>query len=308
MAVLDRGAPGAAEAGGSPIRRRRRGAGGVASLWAALALLLTLGAAGCYRSPTALADKGEAALRAYQLDEAEAAFMAALEKDPTLPRALYGLGWIYFSRADNQRARMYFERCIQMDPSYFGCHRGMGSLHLNMGYYAQAEESLKRALALKAGEPSVLSSLGHLYLATDRLAEAEPLFQQALAAEPERGEVYFGLAELRFRQGRLDDALKLLDEGSQRPIVEVKFQELIHELKARVFASKAAETIRGRGDPPAQPFAGEAEALYQRSVDEIDAALETAVLKEKHRLWRLRQRMLAERDRLADGRVRGQQP
>src|SRR5689334_3381834 len=102
----------------------------------ALALAL-LALVGCYRSPSALADKGEEMLRAYRLDEAEAAFQAALDRDPTLPRALYGLGWIHFSRGDTVRARIHFERCIQVDPNYYGCHRGMGSLHLNMGFVAQ---------------------------------------------------------------------------------------------------------------------------------------------------------------------------
>lgn len=274
-------------------------------LAALVSITLSLLLSGCYRSPAALAEKGEEALRAYRLDEAEAAFLGALEKDPTLPRAMYGLGWIYFSQGDNPRARLYFERCIEADPSYFGCYRGMGSLHLNMGFYVQAEESLKRALELKPNEPSVLTSLGHLYLSTDRLPQAEAMFTAALAAEPDRGETSYGLAELRFRQGKLEEAATLLDQAAERTITEVKFLELIHELRARIYASRAAETIRGRGDPPAQPWRDQAAALYDEAVKETDEALKTAVLKDKHRLWRFRRRMAAERDRLREARVQG---
>lgn len=266
-------------------------------LWLFLALLG--GATGCYSSPGSLADRGEEALRSYRLAEAEVAFQGALDRDPTLPRALYGLGWIHLSKGDKTRARLFFERCTRADPRFFGCHRGMGSLHMHMGYFLQAEESFKQALNYKPGDISTLSSLGQLYMATKRFEDADKTLQEVVSLDPDRGEPYFGLAELRFAQGRLDETLNLLKEAERRPLEEAKFKELIHELRARTFAGLAYEAIRGRGDPPLEPYRSEGLKLYNQALAEVDIALETAVLEQKHRLYRMQNTLTEARERLA---------
>lgn len=254
--------------------------------WASL-LLLT----GCYASASDLADEGETALRNFRLADAETAFEEALKRDPTLPRALYGLGWIYFSQGDISRARLYFERCLQADPNFYGCHRGMGSLHLSMGFMPQAEESLKRAVTLRPEDAASTSSLAHLYLTTKRLGEAEPLFQKAMTLEPDRGEAWLGMAELRYHQQRDNDALTLLDEAQKRTIAEVKFVGLMHELRGRIYMRQAREVVRGRGDPPAEPWRSQAINLLGQASAEFERGLAQEVLADRTGLQRLKQKV-----------------
>ena len=253
--------------------------------WASLLLM------GCYASASDLADDGEIALRAFKLPEAESAFEAALQRDPSLPRALYGLGWIYFSQGDTARARLYFERCIQADPNFYGCHRGMGSLHLSMGFMPQAEESLKRAVSLRPEDAATTSSLAHLYLATRRLGEAEELFQRAMKLEPDRGEAWLGMAELRYQQVRDSEALTLLDEAQKRPVEEVKFVGLIHELRGRLYMRQARDVLKGRGDPPADPWKSQAIDLLTKASAEFEKGLAQEVLADRTGLSRLKQKV-----------------
>jgi tetratricopeptide (TPR) repeat protein len=260
-------------------------------------ILLLILLCACQRSPEQWAAAGEAALRAYKLEEAEQDFQRALDIDPPLPQALYGMGWIYSTRRDTAQARVFYERCIDAAPHYYGGYKGMGSLHLAMGFYDQAEASLKKAIALKPDEAASHGSLGYVYLVTRRLDLAEQEFQTALELEPKRGEVHYLLAELRARQGQLDAALKELEQGEGKPIEEVKFRLLNEQLRGQLLLQKALEGLADGEQPPPDEVKRRS-GLLEQADKALDAALALSFVEEKQRLFQLKDKVRAARERL----------
>ncbi len=252
--------------------------------------------------------EGERALRAYRLDEAEQAFMHALEQDPSSPRALYGLGWTQHVRRNELAARAYFEQCIQVAPDYYGGYKGMGSVHLALGYYGQAEASLERAIELEPGEAATYATLGYLYVVTDRLDEAEKAFRKALALEPERGEYYYLLAELRARKGALKEALELLDVAEAKSIEEEKFRFLAKKLRGRVLLRLALQGV----PPDETPVLSEGDRKRRLAwLDGAEQAFQTAlgmsVQRDRVQLNRLLRKVRKAKKRLSAERGPGGQ-
>jgi len=279
--------------GGQTGRAKAHGA--IARL---LVLLLLLGA--CTRSLEAWLEEGEAALKAYRLDDAERAFLRALDRNPASPRALYGLGWTHHLRGNEVAARVYFEQCIEVAPGYYGGYKGMGSVHLAMGYYDQAEASFQRAIELKPDEAATYASLGYVYFVTNRLDLAEEAFRKAAALEPDRGETHYLLAELKARQGDLKQALEQLDAAESRAIEEVKFRFLARKLRGQVLLRMALEGISPNRAPQISSDERQRRLeMLEEAEQAFQDALKLSVLRDRVQLNRLLRKVRRARARLS---------
>lgn len=266
--------------------------------WLLLLLLCLPWLSGCGNSPTEWAAQGAQALKESRPKDAEVAYQKALEGDPNLPEALYGLGWLYHSRRDSAAARVYFERCIQAAPEYYGGYKGLGSLHLSMGFYEEAEAALMKALELKPDEPSTLGSLGALYLVTRRLELAEKSFAQAIKLAPERGELYYLMAELRSKQGQLNDALTLAQKARSLPMEELKFRSMSATLEGQLLLQKAVMGLPEPGLPIPRSEVESRIPLLNSADEALKASLVDALDEEKARIFQLERKVRMLRQRL----------
>ena len=208
----------------------------------ALSILLLL-LMGCRGGDPAVL--GEQALQQGDLVEAERRFRSALDERPDRVDALYGLGWVYHLTGASSRARDYFMRCLRLDSNDHRGYKGLGSLALSEGNFQMAEKRFKEALEKLPGDPAVTNSLALTYMGAGRYEEAVGLLGDLVRQNPNQGELGLNLAEGHFRLKQYEEAMDVVAKSLERPIAEVRFRALLHELRARILVRLTS----GRLDP-----------------------------------------------------------
>jgi protein O-GlcNAc transferase len=103
-----------------------------------------------------------------------------------------------------------YAAALAHSPQLAEAHYNVAALRLKKGDLAGAEESLGETLRLKPDWPQVYLGLGHLYFRQRRFADAERAFDRAAMLVPTSVEALFNLAKTRDRLRRWADALSPL--------------------------------------------------------------------------------------------------
>jgi len=230
-----------------------------------LPLLLLLVGCGAERDVT----RGRAALDEGDMVRAEAAFRAALDREPGHPEALYGLGWTWHLAGQTDEARTAFEQLRVAHPESPLGYRGLGSVAMAEGNLPAARRSFQAALERAPGDLEIRHSLALVDLSA-RNGEAAAQALEALCAEvPERGELHQARAEALLLVDRGEDALAAADLALARSETP-RSSALARLTRARVLLSLAG----GRVDPA--DCAGTAPPVYAW-LEEADRMLDEAV-------------------------------
>ena len=193
-------------------------------------------------APTAQADSdaqmflGNALVEAGRLDEAVAAYRAALALRPDHGPTHYNLGNALLRLGQPEAAEASYRQALHFDPGHVGTHNNLGNIRRSQGRMAEAAECYRAALARQpelAGTRTNLGAvliarrepeaavahlreavrlnpeyaeaanlLGGALLALDRLDEALPWFERAQALDPDLVQAEFGRAMVLLAQGR----------------------------------------------------------------------------------------------------------
>jgi len=113
-------------------------------------------------SPTAQVNFGLALQEAGRLDEAEAAFRAALRTDPDMVLALSNLGMLYGSQRRLGEARAALERAERLDPRQPDALNNLGMLDWIQGDTAGAARRFERAIAADPASPWARNNLARM--------------------------------------------------------------------------------------------------------------------------------------------------
>jgi Flp pilus assembly protein TadD len=127
---------------------------------------------------------GRAAEQQGNLDQAMAAYRAALERD-------------------QRRADAYARLAVLND---------------KQGKFRESAELYRKALAVQPGDPDIFCDMGYSLYLQRRWAEAEMNLRQALAVNPEHNRAHNNLALLLVRDNRLDDALAEFRKAGSEPV------------------------------------------------------------------------------------------
>ena len=145
-------------------------------------------------------------------DEAETAFLAAIQRAPENAWAWTDLGKLYRNMGRYEDAERTFFKSIELDPSREDTYSyGLGYLYLEMRRFEEAEAMFRKALELDPKSDMALSGLADTYREMGRYAESEEAFKKTFAVHP-HSEAYVGLAWLYIKQERYADALKPLQD------------------------------------------------------------------------------------------------
>jgi Tfp pilus assembly protein PilF len=126
---------------------------------------------------------GRAAEQQGNLEQATAAYRAALERD-------------------GRRADAYARLAI---------------VHDKQGKFRESAELFGKALAMKPGDPDIFCDMGYSFYLQRRWAEAEMNFRQAIAINPDHRRAHNNLALVLVHDNRPDDALAEFGKAGNSP-------------------------------------------------------------------------------------------
>jgi len=160
-----------------------------------------------------------------KLNDAAAAFQAAIEANPNDADATGGLGIVRLRQRRLDEARTLLTKAIALDPAnrnrWQPALNGVASAIaggqpnpavalMNRGDYAAAESELQRQLRGGASDPGLSAMLADAQARQNKLAAAEQSYRQALARNPRYAPALLGLAGVLGQQGRHQEAVDLL--------------------------------------------------------------------------------------------------
>ena len=107
----------------------------------------------------------------------------------------FGLGNLWFARADFDRARSFYERTIELDPRHTGALNNLGRLEAGQSHLSVAEKLLETSASIDPTSVKPLYILAEAKLAAGDLRSAQKILARALAIRPNQPD----LLELRAR-------------------------------------------------------------------------------------------------------------
>ncbi|BBK29518.1 glycosyl transferase family 9 (putative heptosyltransferase) [Stella humosa] len=117
--------------------------------------------------------------------EAEAAFRAAIGRDPALVEAQFNLGRLLAGQGRNGEAAVILRGVLELAPAAHPARRALSGALRDEGFFAEALVELDRVAAATGTTPELLNERGILLMMGGRSAEALAAFDAALAAQPD---------------------------------------------------------------------------------------------------------------------------
>jgi predicted TPR repeat methyltransferase len=149
-------------------------------------------------------------LRSEQLDAAEVALQAILERWPGEPNALHYLGVLRHTQARPDEAVRLIEQSLAAAADNIGAWNNFGNVLLSAGRVDDAVHAYEQCLRVAPDDPGsadALNNLGTVYRKQQRPADAEAACLQALQLRQDFGDAWYNLSLALMAQGRVHDAL-----------------------------------------------------------------------------------------------------
>lgn len=144
--------------------------------------------------------------QAGRFDEAERGYRLLLERRPSNPDALHGLGLLLYRRGHLKEAVSRLAEARAADarnPIYCFNH---GVVLQRAGLIDEAVEAYGRAIQLNPRYIEPRTNLGNAYKDLRRLPEAQATYEEVLRLNPEHAEAHNNLGVVLKEQGRLEEA------------------------------------------------------------------------------------------------------
>jgi tetratricopeptide (TPR) repeat protein len=144
----------------------------------------------------------------------KAATLRALDQlgnlDPNSEFMLVLKGEGYADEGKYDQAIEKYNLLLKKNPNFPSAHFGLGVVYWRKADYRAAEPELRLALREDPNHPMANYYLADTLLKTGRPAEAVPLLEIAVAADDQLEMAYFQLGKCYITQGKLQEALKVL--------------------------------------------------------------------------------------------------
>jgi predicted TPR repeat methyltransferase len=148
--------------------------------------------------------------RAGRLRQAEGAYRALLQNDPTNSQASHWLGVLMCQAGRAEEAVPLLERATAAQPDDTAFRHNLGQAYLASGRVADAIEAFQRVLAIEPNRAETLFSAGLARLARKSAGDAEDavvLLTKAQAAGIDSADVHQNIGVAMLMCGRIDDAI-----------------------------------------------------------------------------------------------------
>jgi tetratricopeptide (TPR) repeat protein len=180
---------------------------------AASALKEALGMAGERADLYVMLGQKQAAAERYR--EAVSSFHRALELDPRVPGAHYGLAMTLRSLGDLAAAQSEFESALKLNPDDALAHYQLGRFLIQQKDVVGAAHHLEESVRLKPELADAYAKLGILYRSLGKNEEAEKAYRTAVRLNPQLEKACYGLAQLLQAEGKTEEAQKVFEQVRQ---------------------------------------------------------------------------------------------
>src|SRR5206468_2450598 len=152
---------------------------------------------------------------AEKYSEAIQSFHRALELDPQVPGAHYGLAMTLRSLGDLTAAQSEFELALKLNPNDALAHYQLGRFLIQLKEPVEAARHLEESIRLKPELADAYSKLGVLYRSLKKNDEAEKAFRAAVRLNPKLEKACYGLAQLLQAKGERAEAERFFEQVRQ---------------------------------------------------------------------------------------------
>lgn len=154
-----------------------------------------------------LFERGVEAHSAGRFAEAEAAYRAALERDPQHFDALHLLGVIHAQHGQPAEAARLIGLALAVDPDVAQAHNNRGLALLELGRAEEALAHFDRAIALDPASVSAVNNRGSALRYLTRFGEALGCFDHAIAMRPDYADAFGNRGVVLHQMGRHTESL-----------------------------------------------------------------------------------------------------
>lgn len=168
-------------------------------------------AAGCGKSPRQFLDAGNRFLQAHKYGDASISFRNAIQKDPQLADAYFGLGKVFLQQGKATQAYTALSRAVDLAPQNWEAKRALADLAL-VGYlsdrrrpknlYDELNRLADQFLAHDANSYDGLRLRGYIELNDNQRDPAIRDFQKTLQVKPSDPEITVILAQILFQESK----------------------------------------------------------------------------------------------------------
>jgi tetratricopeptide (TPR) repeat protein len=144
--------------------------------------------------------------QAGRIDEAEQRYRLILERMPTQPDALHGLGLLVYRRGRAKDAIGWLSQACAVDPRNPLYRFNHAVVLQRAGLLAESVQAYSQAIELNPRYIEPRMNLGNVYQEMGRLADAQTAYEQVLAIHPDHAEAHNNLGVVLKAQGRLEAA------------------------------------------------------------------------------------------------------
>jgi protein O-GlcNAc transferase len=148
-----------------------------------------------------------------ELEQAAAAYSAAIDKLPLFQRALENLGRVHLLREDAGQALAVYRKLVENGLATAESYALLAQTHLLRENYVSAENAFRHCLLLKPDDREAKLGLAKCLLQQRRLAESRALVAELLAATPAAGELWSLRANISLAMDRADEALTAIESA-----------------------------------------------------------------------------------------------
>lgn len=172
-----------------------------------VALSLLLLAAGADESAAALFQRGNTAMEQGRIEEARDAFAKASTSAPT-----WGLAFLSYGIAEqtiapeSDKARIAFERAVQLEPENPKAHYHLGLSYEHLGRFSEAAAQYRAAIAKRPQMLDAHYQLGSVLRMAGDDTNALLAFEGLLKVAPDNAGAWLTVAEIYEKAARYDDA------------------------------------------------------------------------------------------------------
>ena len=208
-----------------------------------------------------------------RLDDAVAAFRAAIERNPGDPNANFNLAVVLLGLQRRAEAYRALEQSLTLKPTFPQSLSLLGRLEIEDGRMADAEKHLRLLYSSYPDVPEVRQMLGQWELLTGRAAEArkdnaaaEGHYRAGIALDPENVELHASLGVLLLVGGRVDEAVAPLEVYRRLQPTNAQAALFLGQAYARLGRIAPARATLAEGAELAERAGNQATAEFCREI------------------------------------------